>query len=60
MSDEEQPLRTEDFPLEVDQQTIRTRNGKTIAEAFSRQMAIEIARRLNRGHERKEEDRWSA
>lgn len=60
MRDDKQPLRPDDFPLEVDDRKIRTRGGEAIAETSSKQMALEIARRLNMGNERKEEDRWSA
>lgn len=61
MPDEKKPpLEPQDFPLEVDQDKIKTSDGKTIAQTDSEATAVEIAERLNEDEEKKEEDRWSA
>ena len=60
MPTEKTALEPEDFPLRVEKNKIQTGDGKTIAETSSEEVAAEIARRLNRDEEKKEEDRWSA
>ncbi|MDQ8730527.1 hypothetical protein [Bradyrhizobium sp. LHD-71] len=54
------PLTPDEFPLEADEEKVKTTDGKTIAEADSEATADEIADRLNEHHDREEEDRWSA
>jgi hypothetical protein len=60
MPNKKKPLKPDDFPLEVDQEKIKTSDGKTIAKTDSEATAQEIAERLNEDEEKKEEDRWSA
>ncbi|WOH47020.1 hypothetical protein [Bradyrhizobium sp. sBnM-33] len=54
------PLRPEDFPLDVEGQKIKTQDGTPIADAESPAVAVEIADRINEDEARREEDKWSA
>ena len=54
------PLPPDDFPLEVEGKTIKSKSGRTIATTESEAIAVEIARWLNEYESRREEDRWSA
>ena len=53
------PLEANDFPIESEKQTLKTCNGKKIASAPSKELAEEIADRLNEQAHREEEDRWA-
>jgi hypothetical protein len=52
-------LEPNDFPVETDNETLKTQNGKKIASAVSEPLAEHIAERLNEQAHREEEDRWS-
>jgi hypothetical protein len=54
------PLKPDDFPIETEQDKLRTQKGKKIAEAESEKTAQDIAQRLNELADREEQDRWSA
>ena len=53
-------LPPDDFPLQVDGSTIKSKSGRTVATAESEPVAIQIASWLNEYESRREEDRWSA
>ena len=53
------PLNPNDFPVEADNEALKTHKGKKIASAASGPLADEIAERLNEQAHREEEDRWS-
>jgi hypothetical protein len=53
-------LDANDFPVETDDETIKTQQGKKVASAVSKPLAENIAERLNEQAHREEEDRWSA
>jgi hypothetical protein len=55
-----QPLKSEDFPVRTEQKQIVKNDGKTIAEARNEKIAEEVAERLNAEEDRREQDRWSA
>lgn len=52
------PLKPEDFPVDVDGQ--EKQDGTPIAEAECPAVASEIAKRLNEEEAIREEDKWSA
>ncbi|NPU64146.1 hypothetical protein HL667_03980 [Bradyrhizobium sp. 83012] len=60
MTDANDPLKPDDFPLEADKERVRCQNGKPIATTKDEAMAHEIAERLNAEEHRREEDKWSA
>ena len=57
---ENDPLKSEDFPVHAEQKKIVRNDGKTIAEARNEKIAEDVAERLNSEEDRREEDRWSA
>ena len=59
MADDE-PLKSKDFPVHTNEKKVVRNDGKTIAEAYARKTAEDIAERLNADEDRREEDRWSA
>ena len=54
------PLPPDDFPLQVDGMTIKSKGGRTIATTESEPVAIQIATWLNEYESKREEERWSA
>lgn len=54
------PLKPDDFPLNVDGEKIVKQGGKPIATAKDKAVASDIADRLNEDECRREEDKWSA
>jgi hypothetical protein len=59
-SSSKQPLRPEDFPVDVEGQKIKKQDDTPIADAESPAVAAEIVERLNEDEARREEDKWSA
>jgi hypothetical protein len=55
----DQPLRPDDFPVETEDEKLRTQRGQTVATAKSKKLAEDIADRLNEHAHREEEERWS-
>ena len=53
-------LKPDDFPIEVEDQKLRTQKGKPVATAASDKLADQIAEQLNEHAHREEQDRWSA
>ncbi|CCD89436.1 conserved hypothetical protein [Bradyrhizobium sp. ORS 285] len=60
MTEPDEPLKPDDFPLEADEDRVRRKDGKPIARTKDEAMAHEIAERLNAEEHRREEDKWSA
>ncbi|CAL77362.1 conserved hypothetical protein [Bradyrhizobium sp. ORS 278] len=60
MTEPNEPLKPDDFPLEAEKGRVCRRDGKTIARTDTEAMADEIAERLNTEEHRREEDKWSA
>jgi hypothetical protein len=56
----DQPLKPEDFPLETDDEKLKTHEGRDIAKAKSEKVAENLAERANEQAHREEQDRWSA
>jgi hypothetical protein len=59
MTDEEK-LKPEDFPVHAEQKKIVKNDGKTIAETSDKEIAEDIAERLNAEEDSREQERWSA
>jgi hypothetical protein len=59
MADDE-PLKSEDFPVHTNQKQIVKNDGRAIADARTEKTAEDVAERLNAEEGRREEDRWSA
>jgi hypothetical protein len=59
-SNTKEPVRPEDFPVDVEGQKIKKQDGTPIADGKSPDVAAEIAERLNEDEARREEDKWSA
>jgi hypothetical protein len=53
-------LEPDDFPIEAEQEALKTQGGEMIAEAKSEKLAEHIAERLNEHAYQEECDRWSA
>jgi hypothetical protein len=53
-------LKPDDFPLEADEDKVRSQDGKPVASTDSEKLAGDIAERLNAEEQRREEDKWSA
>jgi hypothetical protein len=53
------PLEPQDFPIETEEKSLTTNDGKKIADAENEATAEEIKDRLNSDHAREEEDRWA-
>ncbi|GLH75313.1 hypothetical protein SSBR45G_02210 [Bradyrhizobium sp. SSBR45G] len=60
MTEPNQPLEPDDFPLEAEKERICRQDGKPIARTDTEAMAHDIAERLNADEQRREEDKWSA
>ncbi|UFZ05565.1 hypothetical protein LQG66_04390 [Bradyrhizobium ontarionense] len=60
MTEQKEPLKPNDFPLEAEQGRVCRQDGKPIARTNTDAMAHEIAERLNADEQRREEDKWSA
>ncbi|MGJ5179715.1 hypothetical protein ACQR16_16660 [Bradyrhizobium oligotrophicum] len=60
MTEPNEPLKPDDFPLEAGKGCVCRQDGKPIARANTDAMAQEIADRLNAEEHRREEDKWSA
>jgi len=58
--EDDEALAPDDFPIEAERTALKTQDGETIAEAKTKQIAENIAQRLNEQADREEEDRWSA
>jgi hypothetical protein len=54
-----QQLTPDDFPIETEDEKLKTQKGQTVATAKSEKLAEHIAERLNEQAHREEEDRWS-
>ncbi|WP_197489499.1 hypothetical protein [Bradyrhizobium sp. DOA1] len=52
-------IHPDDFPVEANETTVTTNNGKPLADAESTPVAKEIAERLNEQAYREEHERWS-
>jgi hypothetical protein len=53
-------LKPNDFPIETEEEKLKTRTGKTVGSATSKELAENVADHLNEHAHREEEDRWSA
>ncbi|MDA9495491.1 hypothetical protein [Bradyrhizobium sp. CCBAU 11361] len=53
-------LKPDDFPVEVDDQKLKTQKGKPVATAETEELADQLAERLNEHAYQEEHDRWSA
>ena len=60
MSEDDEALKPQDFPVRTRRKKILKNDGETIAEACNEQTAEEVAARLNADENLREEDRWSA
>ena len=60
MTENDAPLKPDDFPVRSDKNKIVTTSGQPIALAKDEKTADELAKRLNADDHRQEEDRWSA
>jgi len=60
MTEQNDALQPDDFPLEADKDRVQRQDGKPIATTKSKAMAHEIAERLNAEEHGREEDKWSA
>ncbi|MCD0417381.1 MAG: hypothetical protein QM576_02675 [Rhodopseudomonas sp.] len=60
MTDHDNSLQPDDFPIEVERSALKTTDGKTIAEAKTKKLAADIADRLNEQADREQQDCWSA
>lgn len=57
---EKDTLQPKDFPIETDEEKLKTQTGKTVGSATSKELAEDVADRLNEHAHKDEEDRWSA
>jgi len=53
-------LKPDDFPVEAEDQKLKTRKGERVATAETEELADQIAERLNEHAHHEEQDRWSA
>jgi hypothetical protein len=60
MSDDDKPLKPEDFPVNAQDKKIKKQDGTPIAETTDAAVAEDVADRLNEDEARREEDKWSA
>ena len=60
MSGRKNGLQEDDFPLRVEDDKVKTRDGDVIVSAYGAEMAADVADRLNEDANRKQEDNWSA
>jgi hypothetical protein len=56
----DEPLRADDFPIQTDEEKLKTREGRPIASTESKELAEQVAERLNEHAYQEEQDRWSA
>jgi hypothetical protein len=56
----ETPLKPDDFPVHVEGDAIKKRDGKPVAKAKDPAVAAEVTERLNEDEAMREEDKWSA
>ncbi|WFU76607.1 hypothetical protein [Bradyrhizobium sp. CB2312] len=56
----DEPLRADDFPIQTDEEKLKTRGGRPIASTESKELAEQVAERLNEHAYQEEQDRWSA
>jgi hypothetical protein len=54
------PLKSNDFPVQVEGDKIKKQDGTPVAEAEDETTAADVADRLNDHEARREEDKWSA
>jgi hypothetical protein len=54
------PLTPDDFPVEVEDQKLKTQKGEPVATAETEELADQLAERLNEHAHQEEHDRWSA
>jgi hypothetical protein len=52
-------LKPNDFPIETDEKKLKTQTGETVGSAASKELAENVADRLNEQAHREEEDRWA-
>jgi hypothetical protein len=52
-------LKPADFPIETDEAKLKTQTGKTVGSAASKELAENVADRLNEQAQKEEEDRWA-
>jgi hypothetical protein len=55
-----EPLKPDDFPLHVEGNEIKSRDGKPVASTEDPAVAADVTERLNEDEDRREEDKWSA
>jgi hypothetical protein len=60
MSNEDKPLKPDEFPVNAEGKKIRKQDGTSIAETKDPAVAADVAERLNEDEARREEDKWSA
>lgn len=53
-------LKPKDFPIETEEEKLKTHRGQNVGSAASGELADGVANRLNEHAQREEEDRWSA
>jgi len=59
MQDKPEELKPDDFPIQAEQEKLKTKDGETIGTAASEPLAEHIADRLNEHAYVEEQDRWS-
>ena len=52
-------LRPNDFPIETEEEKLKTQTGKIVGSAASKELAENVADRLNEQAHSEEEDRWA-
>jgi hypothetical protein len=60
MSSNQTPLKPNDFPVQVDDKTIKKQDGEPVAKSEHAVTTTDVAERLNDNEERREQDKWSA
>lgn len=53
-------LTPDDFPIQADDEQLKTCDGRPIASTGSKELAEQVAERLNEHACQEEQDRWSA
>lgn len=59
MPDQPEDLKPQDFPIETDQDELKTHNGQTVGAVANERLARNVAQRLNEHADIEEQDRWS-
>jgi hypothetical protein len=59
MRKDNRPLKPDDFPVEAENEKLKTHKGQKIADASSEELAENIAERLNDQAHQEDQDRWS-